>query len=266
MQTISIPQAVLLGIVQGVSEFLPISSDGHLSLVQQWLGLTEDLLVFDVFLHFFTFLAIIVFFAKEILLLRLNDIKVLVIGTIPAVVVGLLFEDTIEALLHSTLFVSVALIITGIGNFIAHYAFQRRNQAQPVESHESSLPRHVSYSKAFLIGLLQSVAILPGISRSGSTVMGAAVLGMSRMNAFRFSFLLGLPAIFGASVLQAYKVVTEGLGTLSMPVLLVGGVTAGLVGFASLGLFSLIVRKGQLQWFGWYCVTIGIVSLVITQV
>ncbi len=260
----TIPQAIILGAVQGVSEFLPISSDGHLSLVQQWFGLTENLLTFDVFLHFFTFLAVVLFFIRDIFRLRVKDYMVLAVGTVPAVIVGLLFKDTVEQLLLSTAFVGGALIVTGVLNFMAHARFKKQSGAHS-EQGDHFLPKDVSYVHALGIGVLQSIAILPGVSRSGSTVAGGSFVGMSRIEAFRFSFLLGLPAIFGASLLQGYELYTAGLGSFPPSVLAAGGLTAGLVGFASLSLFALIIRKGHLDIFGWYCVLLGGAVLLSTQ-
>ncbi len=256
-------QAIILGAVQGVSEFLPISSDGHLSLVQQYFGLSGDLLAFDVFLHFFTFLAVVTFFFRDILQLRIKDYLVLAVGTIPAVIIGLLFESTVQDLLHSSVFVGMALIVTGLLNFASHSRFKKKS-ATEVDA-KKLMPQDVKYGDAVRIGILQAIAILPGISRSGSTIFGASMIGMSRISAFRFSFLLGLPAIFGATLLQGLRAFQTGFGNIPSSALIAGGFTAGVVGFASLSLFALLMRKGNLNWFGWYCVVLGAGVLLFTQ-
>lgn len=245
----SIFQSILLGIVQGVTEFLPISSSGHLVLSQHLLGWQEPNLAFDVFVHFATLLAVAVFFYRDIINLKKTEIIALGLGTIPAVIVGLSFKNQIESLFGSLQLVSLMLIVTGLINLVT----DRKLETTVTKEKKSE----ITPMKGFVVGLFQSVAIVPGISRSGSTVAGGVWQGLDRMSAFRFSFLLSIPAVAGATLLQLLDLSKDGfVGVTPLP-FLIGGAAAFVSGFLSLRLFRYIMAKARLEWFGWYCVVLG---------
>lgn len=256
-------QAIVLGAVQGVTEFLPVSSDGHLSLLQQWFQLEGNLFVFDVTVHFATFLAIVFFFYKDIVRLRLRDMVVLGVGTLPTVAIGFAILPYLEELTQMAAVVGGLLIVSGLYNFYSH---RRLAQQQSVEEDLTVFqPAEVSFKHSFLIGCAQALAVLPGLSRSGGTVAVGAWAGLTRRQTFSFSFLLGLPAILGATILAARQAVVQGIGETSAMVLLAGFATAGLVGYASLKLLAILIAQGRLNIFGWYCVIVGVVVLLSSQ-
>ncbi|HOP39392.1 MAG TPA: undecaprenyl-diphosphate phosphatase, partial [Candidatus Woesebacteria bacterium] len=181
--------AMVLGLVQGFAEFLPISSSGHLVVIGHLLGIKDSNIAFDVFLHFATLLAILIYFKKDILSIKLNEIKAIIIGSIPATLVGLLFKDQFEALFGSVLIVSVFLIITGFLNLMTDSKLNKLNDSVVIK-------KEVGIKEALIIGIFQAFAILPGISRSGSTVAGGVLQNIDREKAFRFSFLMVIPVVF----------------------------------------------------------------------
>jgi undecaprenyl-diphosphatase len=243
-------QAIALGFVQGATEFLPVSSSGHLALTQQLFGFKEANLTFDTFLHFGTLLAVILFFWKDLLKLKLKNWLIIAVGTIPAIFVGLLIKDYIESIVTSTLLVSGFLIITGIFNLISDKNLENTNTK-----------KEIGFKIAFITGLFQALAIIPGISRSGSTLLGGLLQKVDRKEAFKFSFYLSIPAILGATLLQGLDVLEIGLNGISPYLYLIGAVTAFITGVSSLRIFKYIIEKAKLEVFGWYCIVVG--SLVI---
>jgi undecaprenyl-diphosphatase len=265
-------QAVWLGVLQGVTEFLPISSSGHLVLGKAILGVHTAGVAYEVFVHFGTFLAILTVFwgdvwnilkavghvlchpspatwherYKEDPFLRLAIL--ICLGTIPVVVVGLLFEQEIEAAFASPLFVSLALIATG--TLLLGTRWTRPNDTR------------FGLVRAFVIGIAQSFAILPGISRSGATIAAAMYVGVERSEAARFSFLLVLPAILGATVLEGVKLLQTGVPSQGAIQLLVGTLAAYCSGAIALKWLLGVIRRGRLDRFAYYCYAIGIVGLI----
>ena len=203
----NILESIIMGLIQGLTEFLPVSSSGHLVLGSALFGLDAGSIIFEVFLHFATFLAVVVFFFREIMGLayapveyafkgnrssdnrrKLNYILFIIIGTIPAVIVGLKFKDQIEEVFGSPFLTGIMLIITSLILFLTLLAKPKRENLSVIDS--------------IIIGISQAVAIMPGISRSGSTISTAMYLGIDKKTAFNFSFLLSLPAILGAFILK----------------------------------------------------------------
>ena len=195
----SILQSLILGIIQGITEFLPISSSGHLVLMETIMNLeVETLKSFDVALHVGSLLAILIYFRKTIIKILTKDhkyIAYLLIGTIPAVIAGFTLEDRIDQIFRGTMAVGIVMIITGIYFLIA-------------EKIKISKSPRLQVSKSLLIGLSQAFALIPGVSRSGSTIATGVMLGMKRTQAAEFSFLLGSIAITGAGLLTALDVET----------------------------------------------------------
>ncbi len=256
-------QALILGLLQGLTEFLPVSSSGHLVLAQQWFGLGEGILAFDVFIHLATLIAILVFFGRQLFKVSLKEWMFVGIGTLPAVVVGLIFKDQIEALFAKDIFIGAELILTGL---ITMYADRQLDISQKkfeqLEKTKVAVATQLTPKNSFLIGIAQAVAIIPGISRSGSTVAGAIGLGLDRETAFRFSFLLAIPALLGAGLLEGRDVLKTGIVDFDPMVFAVGGLAALVAGLASLYVFKYVMTKAKLDIFGWYCIALGTIALV----
>ncbi len=250
----SIWEAIILGLVQGLTEFLPISSSAHLIFFDKFIGGVDQPLAFIVSIHVATLIAVIIFFWREIVKLRLRDLWLLAVGTLPAVVVALLFNDQIEAMFASLFFAALTLVMTGLINIWVDGRLRQSVTSKSIKN-RSVLP--VSLKQVFWVGVAQAVAIIPGISRSGSTVATGVGLGLDRQLAFRLSFLLSVPAIMGAMV---FELISHGAGNLSdfiSPPYLLGMFMALIGGVASLKIFSLVLHKATLRWFGYYAVAVG---------
>ncbi len=253
--------AIILGIVQGLTEFLPVSSSGHLELGKAILGDTsipEESLLFTVVLHFATALSTIVVFRKDIweiisglLKFKKNEetlfsIKI-IISMIPAVIVGLFFEDQLEQLFGGNImFVGFMLIITAALLWFADKAV--------------STLKPVSTSNAFVIGIAQAIAMLPGISRSGATISTSVLLGNDKTKAARFSFLMVIPLIFGKIAKDALSgdLSFSSENTLAISLGFVAAFVSGL--FACTWMISL-VKKSKLTYFAVYCILVGILAI-----
>ncbi len=248
-----------LGAVQGITEFLPISSSGHLVILQSLMGITEGELLLDILLHLGTAIAILIVFRSDIIKLCTDAVSrdttvrkpayiylgYLLVATIPAGVVGVLFNDFFEDLFSAPRAAAGMLLVTAALLFISA---ARRNDGGPM-----------TLLKAIIIGCAQAVAIVPGISRSGTTIAVALLIGVSRTEAGRFSFLLALPAIFGAALLEGRKI--DSLTGSPLPLLL-GFLVSVVIGIIALKLLLQFVRRGKLYYFGFYCVVVGILGVI----
>ena len=268
--------AILLGIIQGLTEFLPVSSSGHLVLLQQLLGLKEAELFFDICVHLGTLVAVIIVFRQEIkdillALLRLvamagekqnmrvaiesdPELKMallIVVGSIPTAVLGLLFSSVADRLFASVMIVGVMLMVTGL----LLWATRGKTKDGPASGIDRFSPKN-----AFIIGIVQGLAIIPGISRSGATISTGLLLGIDREIAARYSFLLSIPSIFGAGILSFKEVLSAAQSTIQIP--LVGAITAAIVGYAALRVLLQVVKKGGLHMFAPYCWLVGIVAIL----
>ena len=257
----SIIEAIILGIIQGLTEFLPVSSSGHLELAKaifQDESLPEESLLFTVVLHFATALSTIVVFRKEIaelfqglLQFKWNEqsqfsLKIIV-SMMPAAVIGVLFNDQIEALFSKQiLLVGAMLIITGLLLFLADRA--------------KRTDKTVSFSNALLVGIAQAIAILPGISRSGATISTSVLLGVDREKAARFSFLMVVPLIFGK---MAKDLLDRGIAESSIDVLpmTLGAIAAFVSGLLACTWMINLVKKSQLKYFSYYCFAAGSIAI-----
>lgn len=266
--------AVILGFVQGVAEFLPISSSGHLSILQNWFsGMEEPDNLFNVLLHFATLIAVCVVYWRDIvemiaeffrgaasLVSRKPNrgpvpparrlVMMVILGTLPLIIV-LPIEDKVEALGGSNLFVGLALLITGVILFVSDRMARGRKNA-----------RSATVVDALLVGCAQAVAVIPGLSRSGCTISAGMAVGFERTFAVRFSFLLSLPAVLGATLLKVIDVAKEGVDTSLLPMYLAGMVVAGVVGYFSIRLVNLLAQKNKFGRFAYYCWAIGFVAIV----
>lgn len=256
-------QAVILGMVQGLTEFLPVSSSGHLVLGQRLLGLHEPQLMFDVAVHVGTLAAVLAVFWRDIWLMvrglwatddegRLGRKMIILVlaASVPTAVMGLMFKDYFESLFASLAAVGVALLVTGCLLMITTRA---RGRELGVTS--------TSPLRAFVMGVAQGMAITPGISRSGATIATGLLLGLDREFAARLSFVMSIPAILGALLLQVLDVAKTGAVPSGLPVMIAGGVTAGVVGWAALKFLLSIVRQGRLHLFSYYCWALGLTAL-----
>ncbi len=259
-------KAVLVGIVQGLTEFLPVSSSGHIVIAQEVLNIRfdeEENLLFAIVLHFATALSTIVIFRKDIyhiikglLQFKRNEewefsMKI-VLSMIPAVFVGLFLKDTLEELFSNLLLVGCMLLITAALLFFADRA---RNTGKPV-----------GFKDAGIIGIAQAVAaLLPGISRSGSTISTSILLGNDKSKAARFSFLMVLPLIFGATAkmfLDAKETGGLGLDSVSAEVLIAGFLAAFLSGLFACKWMIEFVKRAKLKYFSLYCTIVGILVII----
>lgn len=268
-------QALLLGIVQGLTEFLPVSSSGHLMIVRDLLGVDGDgFMDFTVTVHLATVLSTVIVFWKPICKLlaglfkfRYNDetdyVFKIVVSMVPIAVVGLLFKDKVEALFSDNLFtVAVCLIVTAILLYLSDIS-GRRKKAAP---EEGSVARNgISYWQALTVGLSQAVAVAPGLSRSGTTIATGLLCGVRREVMAQFSFLMVLVPIIGEQFLDLVKSLTgdAALGGGLSPVCLVTGFLAAfLSGLFACKVMIAIVRKARLTWFAIYCLVVSLLLLV----
>jgi undecaprenyl-diphosphatase len=253
--------ALVLGIIQGLTEFLPVSSSGHLELAKYILGddaLPQDSLLMTVVLHFGTALATVYVFRKEILELikqfftkgdneEKQFIYKIVLSMIPAAFVGLFFEKELETLFtQNIMLVCAMLILTGILLFVADRA--------------ANTNKDVTYLNALKIGIAQAIAITPGISRSGATISTSVLLGIDRAKSAKFSFLMVVPLIFG----KIAKDLLDGdftTGSVSIPGLSIGFLAAFITGIFACTWMISIVKNSQLKYFAWYCIIIGVAGV-----
>lgn len=254
-------EALILGAIQGFTEFLPVSSSGHLVLAQHFLHITDSTLAFDIFIHFTTLLAVIIYFRKTIAEITKKELQLLAVGTVPAIFVGIFLKDLIEGAFNSIAYVSAEMIITGVICLLINRKLQERSSDTKV-----TLLHDISFKQALIIGLGQAIAISPGISRSGTTVLVALKQNIAREQAFHFSFLLVIPAILGASILELYSIFNNpgSASGISPSSYIIGGIAAFIVGLGSLKLFEYVMKEAKIQYFGVYCIILGIVSFLIT--
>jgi len=267
-------QSVMLGIIQGLTEFLPVSSSGHLVLLQNLFGIREPELLFDISLHLGTLLAVFIVFYKEILrilqtLLRLpalikssgnlksvfadnEEIRIfalILIGSIPTAILGILFHKIADQIFGAVWIVGVMLLVTGT---LLWFTRQMSDEGRPLIK--------VSIRDALMIGLIQGMAIMPGISRSGATITMALFLGMNREVAGRYSFLLSIPAILGALILGLNSTIIQ--TDIPGKTILLGTVIAGIVGYIALKVLLRMVKQGHLYYFAPYCWLLGAATLI----
>jgi undecaprenyl-diphosphatase len=249
-------EAIFLGIIQGLTEFLPVSSSGHLVLFQRLFGIEEGALIFDVAVHVATVTALLAVFRRDIwTMIRqpFSRLTLLVIaGTIPTGILGLLFKDFFEEMFSSGASLGAGFLITGA---VLWWAETTRAHDKDVEG--------MTYLDAVFIGTLQGIAIIPAVSRSGMTIAGALLRGLNRKLAARFSFLLSIPAILGAAVVKTkplIAMVKAGTGV-GMTELVLGMLFAALFGYAAIRFMLWVIEKKSLHGFSWYVWTLGVLIL-----
>ena len=261
----SVWEALILGVVQGATEFLPVSSSGHLVLLQKIFGITEPVLLFDTALHVGTLLAVIVVLWRDIwgILSRIFQplTLFLIIATVPAVFAALLFRGPIEEAFASASFLGFAFLLTSALLFLSEKV--SRSVKKDPDAGPGRPKEGMNFIDAFLIGLLQAVAVVPGVSRSGATISGGLFRRLDRDFAARFSFLLSIPAILGALLLQLISLAKAGdtMSVAPLP-LAVGTLSACAVAFFSVRLALKIVREHSLLGFSAYTGILGLFVLV----
>lgn len=254
----SIWQAVMMGVIQGLGEFLPISSSGHLVLAPWLFDWEVPGLTFDIALHMGTLLAVVLYFWKDWFCLftaaltgRDQDNRrlfwFLVAASLPAAIVGFLFSDIIENVLRSPLIVGVMLIVFGV--FL--YLSDRTRQIRKLDS--------LTLRDALLIGMAQAIALIPGVSRSGVTMTAARMFSYTREEAARFSFLLSTPVIFGAGVMEIANI---NPGDINLPFVM-GVLASGIVGLLSISFLMKFLKKASFKIFVGYRILLGIVIILL---
>jgi undecaprenyl-diphosphatase len=255
-------QAIILGFTQGFTEWLPVSSTGHLRIAERLMGLQVPLL-FDVTLHVATLLVILLFFRTDIknilVALGRRDFKsedgklipLIIVGIVPAALMGVVFGDALDTNFNSLLALGVGFIVSGVVLYVSKFSRERKDG--------------ITYVDALLIGIAQGVALIPSISRSGMTIAIALLLGISRKKAFKFSFLLLVPAVIGAEGLTLYQQRAElTLASIGLTEIIVGCAVAIFVSFVALKLLWKTLANKKFYLFAFYCWLLGAVLLALS--
>ncbi|MCD7945976.1 MAG: undecaprenyl-diphosphate phosphatase [Clostridiales bacterium] len=274
--------SILLGLIQGLAEFLPISSSGHLSLFQNFFGLQtaeQSSLFFDVLLHLGTLIAVFVYYWDDIrgMAVEFGDmclelagqrrsrpnaqsmslrrmLLLIVVGTLPLLLV-LPVKSRIESLYDNTWFVGVALLITGLLLFISDRLAKGRKTV-----------RSATLVDVLLVGCAQAVATVPGLSRSGATISAGLLLGFDRKFAVRYSFLLSIPAVIGANLLSLVEAFQAGIDWSLLPVYIVGVCVAAMSGYFAIGVVKKLTDQGRFGSFAYYCWGVGALTIILSVI
>lgn len=268
-------EAIILGLVQGLSEFLPISSSGHLALLENLFEIKEDSVIFfAVLLHIGTLVSIFIVYREDIyalikeLFLLFKDIFtgkglrieerpirklgiMIIVSSIPTAIMGLLFSDYIDRIFGSLTVISICWIITG---FILLFSEKLNNNKKEIEG--------MKYRNAIFIGICQGLAIMPGISRSGSTIVGSLVTGLKREFAVEFAFLISIPAILGSAILEFPKAIKAGIEPSTIGPMIVGFLVAAISGYFAITTMIRIVSKHRMRYFSYYVWILGLGTFI----
>jgi undecaprenyl-diphosphatase len=256
-------QAVILGIVQGLTEFLPVSSSGHLVLMQKIFGIEEAALFFDTMLHAGTLLAVFAVLWQDIWAILKKPFQpllfFLILATLPAVAAALAFRKPLEYAFESGQFLGISFLVTSALLVIAELLSRRARAREGLKNAKS-----MNWLDALVIGVLQAIAIIPGVSRSGATISGALSRKLDRDFAARFSFLLSIPAILGAVVLHSKDLVsgTPADGGIGAAAVIAGSLTAAVVGFFAIKFMLKIIKEKSLFGFAIYTAILGLLVIV----
>ena len=284
----SVLQSIFLGFVQGVTEFLPVSSSGHLAIIRNLFGIeTDGGMFFDVLLHLGTMVAIFMVFRKDIVRMLLESVhivmdmiynlKILVhnkkeqdakrykkiihnnyrkfvvmilVSTVPTAIIGCTAQELVS-IAGTTLMAPGVCLILNAGLLLV---------ADVVESGKK-IPKDVTFTNAFVVGIAQGLAVLPGLSRSGTTIAACLMNGFDRRFAVKYSFIMSIPAIIGACILEFSQVTVQSIAFSQIAVYLIGAIVAGLVGYFCIRKMLVVVRKKQFKVFSLYCLLIGILAI-----
>lgn len=279
--------AIILGIIQGLTEFLPVSSSGHLAIIKNFMNIEAESALYDVLLHVATLVAICIVMRKDILKLILEFVDMvkdigcnigfffknmsgnkepyyqvlstpyrrfvalIIVSSIPTAIIGFLLNDIIETVEGELLIPGICLIATAVIIFISDFVSEGTKKA-----------KDASVLDAFAIGTAQGVATLPGLSRSGTTITACLICGFDRKFAVKYSFIMSIPAIFGALLLKITKIGAEGPSVVTVLFYIVGMIVAGVVGYFALIFTVKLVQKKSFKFFAIYCFGIGVVSVI----
>ena len=265
-------EAIILGLVQGLAEFLPISRSGHLALLQQWFGIQEDkVLLFAVLLHVGTLISVFIVYWRDIaeliveLFLTIKDLCtgkglrlqerpvrklgiMIIVATIPTGIIGILFNDLFDSLYNSIIPIGIGLIITG---FLLVMAERMGASNRGIEQ--------MNFRNALFIGTVQGIAICPGISRSGSTLFGSLICNLDRKFAVKFVFLISIPSILGSAVMEAPAALESGFDMAQLGPVLVGMIVAAVSGLIAIKTMIKIVSDKKLNYFSYYVWALGLI-------
>lgn len=268
-------EAILLGLVQGLAEFLPISSSGHLALLQQWFGVEENnVLLFAVLLHVGTLISVFIVYWKDIwelvveLCLTFKDIftgkglrleerpvrklgVLIIVATIPTGIIGILFNDFFDSLYTSVVPIGIGLIITGC-LLVAAEKMGDSNKGI----------KEMKYSNALIVGVVQGIAICPGISRSGSTLFGSLICNLDRKFAVKYVFLISIPSILGSAVMEAPAAFEAGIDMTLLGPILVGMLVAAVSGLVAIKTMIKVVSNKKLSYFSYYVWVLGLIVVL----
>lgn len=285
----NILKAVLMGVIQGLTEFLPVSSSGHLALIKGLFGMEESSILFDILLHFATLLAIFAVFFRDVIKLivefagMVRDIFLnivalgkslsggrdpeyvrvisnpfrkfvlfLIISTVPTALIGVFMKDVVEFTSGNLLVTGICLVCTGL--ILALSDFLADGDKKLKETNNGD---------AFAIGVAQGVATLPGLSRSGTTIVAGLLCGLDRKFAAKYSFIMSMPAVFGALILELFDIGSENITASDVGCYIVGMLLAAVIGYFALRLIMNIIVSRYFKYFAYYCGTIGIVSIIV---
>ena len=257
-----------LAVIQGLTEFLPVSSSGHLALGKSVMGLEAGGMALDVALHVGTLGAILWAFRKDVFALLRDPFEGrylswvwLVVATLPVAVIGIVFKDSITAAAGTAVAAGCGLLVTSAALLVGEFNRRRFNApASPADG-----PPVFRMRDAVVMGFAQAAAIWPGVSRSGSTISAGLVRGLSAEDAARLSFLMSIPAISGAAIVELPGALEEGFGSLNGVVVFGATVLAGLVGWSALRTLLLVLRKGSFPYFAAYCALLGTAALILSR-
>ncbi|MBQ8312451.1 MAG: undecaprenyl-diphosphate phosphatase [Clostridia bacterium] len=260
----NILQATVLGLVQGLAEFLPISSSGHLILARAIMGISDEtastgaFMMLDVLLHAGTLLAVLVVFWKDWWEILKNPFKsktllLLFIASVPALLAVVLLGDIVDSFFTGW-FLGVSFLITAVFMLIA----------EAVSRRESKWAEHPGFKHAICMGIMQAIALLPGVSRSGSTLMGGVTSGLNRKSAAKFAFMMSAPAILGSLVFEGKDAIEMGyLAELALVPTIVGVIVSAVSGYLAIRFMLRLINKVSLNWFALYVALLGLVILVL---
>lgn len=263
----NILEATALGLVQGATEFLPVSSSGHLVLIPYFLKLSQPTVFFDVVLHLGTLTALLIYFRNDLIKILASFLPNsehldrgasrkllgwLLLATIPAVLLGFFFKDFLESWFSNPRAVSIFLVVTGIVLYTGEKIGMKRKDLTSID-----------WKDSILIGLAQAFAIIPGISRSGATISAGLIRDLNREDSARFSFLLAIPITAGAGFVK-FVDASKTLSGQSLVLLAAGFLTALITGWLAIRFFLRFVRENKLSYFAWYCLILGTMSFALT--
>jgi undecaprenyl-diphosphatase len=243
-------EAIILGVVQGLTEFLPVSSSGHLVLLQKVMGLTGVPIFFDTMLHFGTLVAVVVVLLSEIVAIIRHPIQnhlgMLILATIPAAVVGYLWSGYFESIFQSGSLLGICFLGTAVILTVSELIAKRIHAK-----------KQISTKSALSMGLMQALAIFPGVSRAGATIAGGLFFGVDRTRVAKFSFLMSIPIILGSVVSSGKTAMDVGLGDVSVAAIAVGTIAAAVAGFFAVRFMLAIIKKTKLYGFAVYVAALG---------